>query len=70
MLNCWKKSPKERPTFTEIKDSLEKLLEKVSDYLHFDLTSCRDMKDSRCPKITIGKIIPSERYVNPVTVCR
>lgn len=36
MNSCWKTNPKNRPTFTDLYKSLDKLLENVSQYLSLE----------------------------------
>lgn len=71
MQNCWKKVPKERPTFTEIRNYLDKLLENVGDYLHLGVSACREMNSFRGQKyLKNKKTTSSERYVKPIIVHR
>lgn len=72
MSNCWKKFPKDRPTFTELRIALEKLLENVGDYLHLDVMSCKELNSSRSSKCLLKnkKTTSSERYVKPINVLR
>lgn len=44
MLNCWRENPKERPTFAELREHLEKYLENVSAYV--TIKNMRQEKDS------------------------
>lgn len=62
MVSCWKLSPKERPTFTELKISLENLLENVGDYLHLDFDETDVM--------TQKTIASCERYLRPINFIR
>lgn len=55
MLSCWMTSPKNRPTFTELYKSLDKLLENVSQYLNlenieipFNFDDAKLCKQSNC----------------------
>lgn len=37
MLTCWKENPKERPTFTALKEQLETLLQDAANYLYIKM---------------------------------
>lgn len=63
MLSCWKKNPKERPNFTELRLNIDKLLENVSDYLHLGVTTCREMNFKRTKYGKNKKTNSSDRYV-------
>lgn len=60
MLSCWKARPKERPTFMELRKSLDSLLESMtmSQYLNLDLVSSTEFASFRMtlhdsPSITL-----------------
>ncbi len=36
MCNCWEHLPKDRPTFSELSQHMEYLLEKEADYIQLD----------------------------------
>lgn len=36
MLECWRESPTERPTFTQLKAKFDTMLEEGNPYIHFD----------------------------------
>ncbi|CAH1780594.1 unnamed protein product [Owenia fusiformis] len=42
MTQCWKENPKDRPTFAELKQSLEQMMNSNDDYLDFSLDEDRD----------------------------
>ncbi|XP_044263807.1 tyrosine-protein kinase receptor torso-like [Tribolium madens] len=64
MLSCWRESPKNRPTFTELCRSLEGLLENVSQYLKIENV---DQTYKKAVPIKINqKTCSTERYVTPV----
>ncbi|XP_022914969.2 tyrosine-protein kinase receptor torso [Onthophagus taurus] len=66
MSSCWRMSPKDRPTFTEIRHSIEALMEDEMEYLHIDLNTCIDINNthsSNAKDFTIPKLV--DRYVKP-----
>lgn len=55
MHSCWKRTPQNRPTFTDLCKSLDKLVENVSQYLSlenieipFNLDDAKRCKQSNC----------------------
>ncbi|CAH1365005.1 unnamed protein product [Tenebrio molitor] len=72
MQNCWKASPKNRPTFTEICKSLEGLLENVSQYLQLENLEHQPINDVK--KQTPSKLNSTpysyERYIKPVSTVK
>lgn len=65
MMSCWRESPKNRPTFTELCKSLEVLLEDVSQYLQIETIEQPknyDFKINKCQSSC-----STERYIQPVT---
>lgn len=68
MLNCWKVNPKDRPTFTEIKNAIENFLENETEYLQIDINTCIEMNTLQIN--TYKNVHPQktlfERYVKPI----
>lgn len=43
MTSCWRTNPKERPTFTELLQAFDGLLEQVSQYLNLDFMTNNEL---------------------------
>ncbi|XP_063904134.1 tyrosine-protein kinase receptor torso isoform X2 [Zophobas morio] len=73
MQSCWKASPKNRPTFTDLRKLLEDLLENVSHYLRVEnadlLVSCGDNTKLNSNK-SDQRLYSSESYIQPVNTLR
>ncbi|XP_018568526.1 tyrosine-protein kinase receptor torso isoform X2 [Anoplophora glabripennis] len=64
MCKCWKAAPRERPTFSELRKTLDELLESVSNYLNLNTSESGDIYISRKNKMNKYKNVNfSEGYV-------
>lgn len=61
--SCWNSNYKERPNFTEIRQMLENILERKSEYLNLNLTSSFGSLDELKVADVESKVVSSERYV-------
>lgn len=65
MLGCWRATPKERPSFTDLRIQFDKILESLTPYLHLDINNCNDFGNRLSEKPSNVDNSMKNRYVKP-----
>lgn len=65
MISCWRATPKERPSFMDLRIKFDKMLESLTPYLHLDINNCSIFGSRLTEKPNERGTSLMNRYVKP-----